>query len=208
MALNIMILVVVVVAIIGIALVAIMGGRYPIKVIIFEKRANGFIIKNGKAGRLKNKASGVWEYRMKLPKGFMSETKVTKPQKYENIYTDEKGKSYLFVYSDGKDQYVPCGIETFKEMLGARIKVLDEDLCQFQVHSYRDSDQRYKGTMDIWAKYGNVITLAVLAISIMLIFYSSQYLYAGVAEQNAQSANILAQLSQNLGNVGQVATGG
>jgi hypothetical protein len=208
MAFNMMILIVIAVAIIGVTLIVLLSGKYPIKVIIFEKRANGFIIKNGKAGRLKNKASGVWEYRMKLPKGFMSETKVTKPQKYENIYTDEKGKSYLFVYSDGKDQYVPCGIETFKGMLEARIKVLDEDLCQFQVHSYRDSDQRYKGTMDIWAKYGNVITLAVLAICIMLIFYSSQYLYAGVAEQNAQSANILSQLTQNLAKTGQVATGG
>ena len=195
--------------IIGVAVAIIVSGKYPIKVVIFEKRANGFIIKNAKAGRVKNPGSGIFEYKMKLPKfPFGGETKVTKPQKYENIYMDIKGKPILFCYSDGKDQYVPCGIEMFEEMLNCKIKVLDEDLCQFQVHSYRDSDQRYKGTQDLWAKYGNVITIAVLAISIMLIFYGSRYLYFGIAEQNAQSLSILTNLQGVIKPAGQVIAGG
>ena len=207
MAINIMIIVIIGASLIGITLAVLLKGKYPVKAIIFEKRANGFIIKYGKAGRLKNKNSGVWEYRMKLPKGFLGETKVTKPQKYENLYTDVKGKPVLFCYSDGKDQYVPCGIETFKDMLTAKIKVLDEDLCQFQVHSYRDSDQRYKGAQDFWMKYGGIISVVILAIAIMMIFYSSQYLFNNIATQNAESASILNTL-QNTMSKGQIATGG
>ena len=195
-------------AIIGIALVVVVVAKYPIKVIIFEKRANGFTVKYGKAGRIKNKTSGVWEYKMNLPKFPLGEKKVTKPQEYENIYMDSKGKPILFVYSDGKDQYVPCGIETFEDMLQAKVKVLDEDLRQFQVYSYRDSETKYKGQQDFWQKYGGVITLAVLAISILLIFYSSRYLYFGIAEQNAQSASILQSLQNVVKPAGQVMTGG
>jgi hypothetical protein len=205
MALNMMIVVVLAVSVIGIAIMAILTGKYPIKVIVFERRANGFIIKNAKAGRIKNKNSGIFEYKMKLTGGLMGETKVTKPQKYENIYMDVKGKPILFCYSDGKDIFVPCGIETFKEMLSCKIKVLDEDMTAFQVHSYRDSDTRYKGKVDFWDKYGGVITIAVIAISIMLIFYGSRYLYYGIAEQNAESLNILNSLKNA---AGQVATGG
>ena len=200
MAIGVGMIVVMMAAIIGIAIAVIVTGKYPIKVIVFEKRANGFVIKNCKAGRVKNANSGVWEYKMKIPKfPFGGETKVTKPQEYENIYMDQKGKPILFVYSDGKDQYVPCGIETFEEMLQAKVKVLDEDLRQFQVHSYRDSDTRYRGKADLWAKYGNVITMAILAISIMLIFYGSRYLYFGIAEQNAESLSILSGLKTAAG---------
>jgi hypothetical protein len=207
MAINMMILVVIAISIIGVSIIAIVGGKYPIKVIVFEKRANGFIIKNAKAGRIKNKNSGIFEYKMKLSNGILGETKVTKPQKYENLYMDVKGKPILFCYSDGKDIFVPCGIETFKEMLSCKIKVLDEDMTAFQVHSYRDSDTRYKGKIDFWDKYGGVITIGVIAISILLVFYGSRYLYYGIAEQNAQSLNILNSL-QSLSGGGQVMTGG
>lgn len=190
--------------IIGIAGIVISKARYPINTIIFEKRANGFIIKKAKAGRSKNKASGVFEYVMKLPKFPMGERKRTKPQKFENIYMDVKGKPILFVYSDGKDQFVPLGMEFFGDMLESKIKVLDEDLCQFQVHSYRDADTRYKAKQDFWMKYGGVITIVVLAISILLIFYGSQYLYAGASNNYVESARILDRLTGAL--PGQVAT--
>ena len=200
MAISIGVIVILMAAIIGIAIAMIVSGKYPIKVVVFEKRANGFIIKNCKAGRVKNPNSGVYEYKMKIPKfPFGGETKTTKPQEYENIYMDQKGKPILFVYSDGKDQYVPCGIEMFAEMLQCKVKVLDEDLRQFQVHSYRDSDIRYKGKSDIWAKYGNVITLGVLAVSILLIFYGSRYLYYGISIQNAESLSILSGLKTAAG---------
>lgn len=208
MAFNPMILVIVLAAIIGIVLVMIVAGRFNVKVVIFEKRANGFVIKYAKAGRIKNKQSGVYEYRIKIPKFPLGETKITKPQKFENIYMDAKGKATLFVYSDGKDIYTPLGIEFFTDMLKSKVKVLDEDMTQFQVHSYRDNESRYKGQVDFWQKYGGVITLAVLAICIMLIFYSSQYLYAGVAEQNAQSLSILERLQGTLQNSGTVVSGG
>ena len=200
MAISIGVIVILMAATIGIAIAMIVSGKYPIKVVVFEKRANGFIIKNCKAGRVKNPNSGVYEYKMKIPKfPFGGETKTTKPQEYENIYMDQKGKPILFVYSDGKDQYVPCGIEMFAEMLQCEVKVLDEDLRQFQVHSYRDSDIRYKGKSDIWAKYGNVITLGVLAVSILLIFYGSRYLYYGISIQNAESLSILSGLKTAAG---------
>ena len=67
-------------AIIGISLVVVLASRYPIKVVIFEKRANGFTVKYGKAGRIKNKGSGVWEYKMNLPKFPLGEKKTTKPK--------------------------------------------------------------------------------------------------------------------------------
>lgn len=208
MAFNPIIIVIILAAIIGIVLFMVVVGRFNVKVVIFEKRANGFIIKHAKAGRIKNKQSGVYEYKIKIPKFPLGETKTTKPQKFENVYMDNKGKAVLFVYSDGKDIYTPLGLDFFTDMLKSKIKVLDEDMTQFQVHSYRDSDTRYKGQQDFWQKYSGVITLAVLAICIMLIFYSSQYLYAGVAEQNAQSLNILQSLQGVVSKTGTVVSGG
>ena len=166
-------------------------GKYPINVIIWEKRANGFLVKKAKAGRIKNKDSGVYEYKMQLPKFPFGEKKATKPQAYENIYMDDKGKPILFVYSDGKDQYVPCGIETFEGMLSTKIKVLDEDLCQFQVHSYRDSETKYKSKQDFWMKWGGVVTVAVTGVALMLVFYGAGQLYANIGSMNAESAGIL-----------------
>lgn len=192
-------------SILGIAIAVIVKSKYPIKAIIFEKRANGFVIKFAKAGRVKNRESGVWEYVMKLPKFPMGETKNTKPQKYENIYMDDKGKPILFTYSDGKDQYVPCGIETFEEMLGTKIKVLDEDLCQFQVHSYRDAETKYKARQDFWAKYGGIITIAMLGITLAIVFYGAGNLFSNIADKNAEASNILSTLTNALPK-GQLAT--
>jgi hypothetical protein len=194
MAFNPMLLVIVAAGIIGVLLVLIVSGRFNVKVVIFEKRANGFIVKYGKAGRIKNKQSGVFEYKLKLPKFPLGETKVTKPQKYENIYMDDGGKAVLFLYSDGKDIYTPLSAEFFADLTKSKIKTLDEDMTQFQVHSYRDTEGRYKGQADFWDKYGGVITIAVLAIAILIVFYSSRYLYFGIAEQNAQSLDILKSL--------------
>jgi len=205
---SIMLILVLVAMLGGIVVIVAVSGKYNIKVVIFEKRANGFVVKYGKAGRSKNKSSGVWEYRMRLPKFPMGEIKVTKPQKYENIYMDEKGKPILFCYSDGKDQYVPCGIDTFEEMLMVKLKVLDEDLCQFQVHSYRDSDQRYKGKEDLWMKYGGIITIAVLAVSLAIIFYGAGGMFENIATQNAESSSILSSLQNSIKPVGQVMGGG
>jgi hypothetical protein len=181
------------------AIVIFAKNKYPVKAIIFEKRENGYIIKIGRAGRITDRKTKIQKYKLNLPKFPFGEKYDIKPQSYKDTVIDDKGKSIIFLYSESKGSFGTLKLTPDKENMV--MKILDGDMQQFQVHSYRDADTRYKGKGDIWARYGNVITLAVLAISIMLIFYGSQWLYSGAAENMSQASTMLNSLKAASGQI-------
>lgn len=131
--------------------------RWPVTVVIDEKRENGYFRKYDKAKRIKK--DGVWYYKLK-------KLGITiKPQKFENIMTVGKN-NFLMLYSPQTNVYYPYKIEE------GTLKPIEENWDYFK--AYADSETKFKYMREKgWEKWIPLLTIFVTALGCVMILYVS-----------------------------------
>ena len=154
---------------------------YPVKVMLFEKRAGGYTIRFDRAGRLGKK--GQIFYRLKKLK------KNTKPSAYDYIMQTGKGL-FLMLWSPGPDEFYPMKISE-KNPSGTELDVLDEDMKFWYAQNIKMAYERAqkKGFIEV---YWPVISVMIVVLSILLIIFSMpEYTKLAMSPINDAARNIM-----------------
>lgn len=165
--------------------------RFPVKVEIWERRANGWFVHLDKGRRLRYK-DGKWEYQLKKAK------ELTKPVSPEFIYFDSKGKNRLKLFSPIPGVYQPMKVMVKKDEKGneiADMKIMNEDTRRYLVMKSQDIVNKYQTQKGFLEKYGAIVAVIPFIIFSLVMFM----LFNGYLEHMTQAAGqIIASMEKIL----------
>ncbi len=165
---------------------------YPVKVIIFEKRAGGYMPYFDRAKRKKDK-SGTDEY-------YLRKRKVSiRPAEYGKLMENKKG-IYMLLYAPSAREYRQL------EVNDKGVTVLDEDMAHFYARSLEDTYKRFEAKKGMWEKWIPMLSIIFVAVAICIILFGlGTYMSSVVAQISGAAAmmrdatNTLAGAIQGLG---------
>lgn len=161
---------------------------HPIKVLIWEKRADGFKIVKDRA-RFVNERAGRRYYHFR--KGG-----INKPIPRDYITSN----NVAYCYSPDRNTLLPLkpGFESMTAKDGnVKIKAsafipetITEDLRFWLSQEFRESDSKYRGEPSFWEKYGTIIAPFIILLGSGIFFYIlnkslSETLTGGISEMKS-----------------------
>jgi len=148
--------------------------RFPVKVIIFEERADRSRIIEDRGRRIEKGGEFFYQLkRMKLK---------TRAIPYKYLRTDDRGRTYLFLYSDSPNSYEPMEI-THANPANPSFKVIDEDMRLWMTMQTRKAYERFH-KKSLIEKLMPIIMVAATGVVVAMI------IYAGVGKMAEMSASL------------------
>jgi hypothetical protein len=157
--------------------------RFPVRVDLWEERANGYSFRSDRAGRIK-KPDGTFYYRLKGKK------ENTKPSAYDNIMTTNKGLK-LLLYSPGPGEYYPIKFDK------GTISTIDEDMKFWFAQQIKQAYER-AATHSMLERFMPAIMMVMFAVSMCILFYALPNYSSMLAQPWQNVASSITQATSTL----------
>jgi hypothetical protein len=161
---------------------------FPIKVMIFERRASGHAIVFDRARRVKGQQEGINAYLLKDRRAH------TKPIDFKYLYTGRKGQIYLFLNMPQANEYHPI------HMKDAELITSPENAKYWYAVQLRRNHERWTKKSG-WEKFMPIAMPIAVGFIIVFMLYVFLVQMGGVMGQIGGISNSLGEVTQQVANL-------